>query len=339
MRKRALIALVGIAAAVVAFHAGSAVSAETTSTASTSTVVPAQQAAPAVTTAARSAPASPSAASARTYDLDFTLPTYGKSGCLVCHGDPNLARVGFETTTSVYVDVVELEESAHKNEQPCTGCHLDFAYTSPHEQTEVTPEWQVAAKSACKNCHSEQFSDYANGAHSPAGEPGVTPTATVEARAAAGKPKFVPLCGDCHGGHSIPASGNVEAQAALRLSGVQMCGNEDCHLEAALSYRDYYHGAAYQRGAPDSPSCWDCHGYHQIIPSYQRNSPVHPSRLAETCGQDGCHAGAEIDSEFLDYAQLIHGQAAIKAANPVGSRVSGLRSAIGSALDTVLSWF
>ncbi|MDZ4168566.1 MAG: multiheme c-type cytochrome [Coriobacteriia bacterium] len=254
-----------------------------------------------------SASAKPSAPVTQTYDLDFTLPTYGKSGCLVCHGDPNLAKIGVETTSSVYIDVEVLNASAHQTgETPCTGCHLDFAYTAPHKQTEG--DWEMAARLACKNCHKDAFSAYANGIHSPAGKPGQAATQTAAAREAEGKPEFVPLCGDCHGGHMIPSMDDTAAMSALHLSGGQMCGS--CHVEASESYDDYYHGAAYKRGSMDAPSCWDCHGYHEILAVDDRRSPVHESRLAETCGQTGCHEN--VDEQFLEYAPLTHGQATFK---------------------------
>lgn len=297
-------------------------------------------AAPAVTTSAAvgSAPvtASPSKSTTRSYDLDFTLPTAGKSGCLVCHGDANLLRVSIDVTSSIFVDMAELDGSAHSSNTPCTGCHLDFAYTSPHAQSQ-NEDWQMAARSACKNCHKEQFSSYANGAHSPAGQPGVDPKIIAAERAAQGKPVKVPMCGDCHGGHSIPTSSNVEAQRALHRSGNEMCGQADCHVNESAQYEDYYHGAAYRRGSLDAPSCWDCHGYHDIAPASERTSPVHPSRLSETCGQEGCHAEAD-DKYFLEYAALIHGQGEIRSGNPIVSVVERIKSTIRSAFESVFAW-
>ncbi len=278
----------------------------------------------------KSLPKPVSAAATRTYDLDFTLPTAGKSGCLVCHGDPNLAKIGIETTSSIYVDVARLQESAHADGVPCTGCHLDFAYTSPHKQIEGGEDWAAAARLACKNCHKDAFSAYANGTHSPAGKPGQTPEQTVKARVASGKPANVPLCGDCHGGHTIPSMDDTPAMTAQHLTGYVMCGV--CHEEAAASYADYYHGAAYRRGSVDAPSCWNCHGYHEILPVSDRRSPVHPSRLAETCGQAGCHRN--VDERFLEYAELIHGHDALREANPVFSLTRGT---IGRAFETLRS--
>jgi len=203
----------------------------------------------------------------------------------------------------VYVDVETLNASAHNTaDTACTGCHLDFAYTAKHKQIEG--EWEAAARLACKNCHKDAFSAYANGIHSPAGKPGAVASETAAAREAEGKPRYVPLCGDCHGGHTIPSMDDTAAMSALHLSGEEMCGQ--CHEEASESYADYYHGAAYQNGSADAPSCWDCHGYHEILAVDDRQSPVHPSRLAETCGQTGCHEN--VDEQFLEYAELIHGQ-------------------------------
>lgn len=271
-----------------------------------------------------------SVSATRTYDLDFTLPTTGKSGCMVCHGDPNLVKIGAETTSSIYVQVAVLRQSAHAKEM-CTGCHLDFAYTSPHKVNKTGDTWVATARLACKNCHSEEFSQYANGTHSLAGRGGETAQAAARRRKADGLPPQVPLCGDCHGGHDIPSADNVSALDAQQLSGVKMCGQ--CHTKEGGNYDDYYHGAAYRRGSLDAPACWDCHGFHEILPSSNRRSPVHESRLQETCGQKGCHPDA--DTNFLQYAKLIHGQRELVDANPVISIVEKAKKTVGGMLLAV----
>ena len=65
----------------------------------------------------------PAVAVAQDYDLNFTLPTAGKSGCMVCHGDPNLGRLQGEAFVSYYVDATPLDEGPHAAIM-CTGCHL-----------------------------------------------------------------------------------------------------------------------------------------------------------------------------------------------------------------------
>lgn len=327
MRKRFAIAGAVLALAVVIPVAATAV---------TGTPDPAaSQASAASIEVTRSAPAAGSKVETRTYDLDFTLPTAGKSGCLVCHGDPNLISVGTETTSSIYVDFAVLQSSAHAENTPCTGCHLNFAYTAPHTQAEGGEDWISAARLACKNCHTPSFTDYANGVHSLAGEPGVSATQTLVARREAGKPERVPLCGDCHGGHRIPAADDKVGQRALFLSGIVMCGQ--CHEAEADSYDDYYHGRAYRRGSLDAPSCWDCHGYHKILPSSDRLSPTHPNQLAITCGQADCHDGA--DETFIEYAELIHGHGELRDANPIVSIVGSAKEAVRGAIGAVRALF
>lgn len=284
---------------------------------------------------------------ARTYDLDFTLPTAGKSGCSVCHADPNLVKVSADTTNSIYVNPAIIAGSAHAT-TPCTGCHMDFAYKTPHENVRNGEGWKEIAKLACKNCHQTEFSDVALGAHSPARKPGEDPKVTAAARLAQGKPAKVPLCGDCHGSHAImyidvrkwETSGTAEqVQAArdgrtsLHGTGLQMCGQ--CHPEESDTYADYYHGAAYRRGAPDAPSCWDCHGAHTMLPASDRNSPVNPSRLEETCGR--CHR--DPNEDYVKYAQLIHRRADVEKEVPILVFLDSTRLAIQGAIRTVGSWF
>lgn len=270
----------------------------------------------------------------RTYDLDFTLPTAGKSGCMVCHGDPNLVRLSGDTTVSIFVDQAELDLSAHKD-TPCTGCHIDFAYKTPHENAADSDAWKLTARQACKNCHTTEFADVIAGAHSSAGQPGVDASATAAAREAEGKPTTVPLCGDCHAGHSTPSKEDSAAQAAYHKMGVEICGA--CHKEEASTYVDYYHGAAYQKGAPDAPACWDCHGNHKMLPADDRTSPVNEVMLVETCGQEGCHRN--VDENFTKYSVLIHRKQNLIDRNPLWSAINSTREAIASAVGTVKSWF
>lgn len=271
-----------------------------------------------------------------TYSLDFTLPTAGKSGCMVCHGDPNLVKISGQTTSTIFVSVEQVEMSAHKADL-CTGCHIDFAYTAPHVFSKNDADWTLVAKSACKNCkdHSPQFTDYAVGAHSPAGIPGKSAAEIAATRAAEGKPPTVPLCGDCHGGHAIASKEDTSARAAYRARGIEICGT--CHMDFADSYSDYYHGAAYRAGAADAPACWDCHGTHEVLPADNRRSMVNERNLVITCGQEGCHAN--VTDDFIEYAGFIHGRGELLAANPVWMLYDSARSVVNGVLQTVSSWF
>lgn len=275
-----------------------------------------------------------SASASRTYDLDFTLPTAGKSGCLVCHGDPNLVKVDVGGARSIYVDVADLKKSAHKD-TPCTGCHVDFAYKTPHDNAAKGDAWREVARLACKNCHEKAFSNYASSAHSPAATPGEDATAVAAARAKAGKPTRVPFCGDCHGGHDIPSSSDKEGRAAVQASALKMCGA--CHKSESVTYDDYYHGAAYREGASDAPACWDCHAAHLVYPVKDDRSLMHDTRIAPTCGKTGCHKGSSED--FVEYAAYIHGGDGELDENVVWSVIDSVRSWFSGLADSVSSWF
>lgn len=298
----------------------------------------------AIPATAHAAPASK--APTQTYDLSFTLPTVGISGCMVCHGDSNLVVAGKTSVRSVFVDPEAMARTAHAATL-CTGCHTSFAYKTPHKNTD-TDQWRMDAKGACKGCHAQQFADVTNGAHSGALKPGESPDEVAAERAAAGKPTDVPLCGDCHGSHEISyidaerweTTGTAEIRAAaiagskaLHGKGIEMCGG--CHEAETDTYADYYHGAAYRRGAPDAPSCWDCHGAHEMLPSSDRRSPVHPQNLVETCGQ--CHKNA--NEKYAEYAKFIHGRAEVEKDVFLIGVVNSTRDVIKGAISTIASWF
>lgn len=300
----------------------------------------------ALATSASALAATASQTSSPTYDLSFTLPTVGVSGCNVCHADPNLVRPGGETTQSVYINPADLENTAHPK-TVCTGCHADFAYKTPHKNAQ-TDAWKDVAKSNCKNCHGAEAADIAAGAHSPAGKPGVSEQALEAERVANGQPAKVPLCGDCHGSHDIQyltpekweKKGNLaladQARAgkkALHARGLELCGR--CHEAEANDYADYYHGAAYRRGAPDAPACWDCHGAHKMLPAKDPMSPVNPAHLVETCGR--CHK--DVNENYTKYARMIHRRDQVESQVPLFVFFNSTRSVIQGAFETLRSLF
>lgn len=276
-------------------------------------------------------PATPekSRAATGTYNLDFTLPTAGKSGCEVCHSDKNLVRIVNGQTKSMFVDVDVLKLSAHAK-LACTQCHLDFAYKTPHQKGKVDNGWRETAKLSCKSigCHTAEYDQVNQGAHSQTYRKGVN---TSVAKKSSYQP---PLCGDCHGGHDIQVlKDNPSAQAALHARGIEMCGK--CHPQQTGNYADYYHGAAYQRGAQDAPACWQCHNAHDVYPSGDRRSPTYADKLSETCGR--CHGN--VNEQYTDYAKFIHGRQEVLNENPAWMFIGTVKQTIEGAITEVRSWF
>jgi cytochrome b subunit of formate dehydrogenase len=99
-----------------------------------------------------------------------------------------------------------------------------------------------------------------------------------------------PVCTDCHTAHEIvnPEGNNFKAISDER------CGK--CHADRLAHYRDTYHGKAMALGrpnvAPKVAACYDCHGYHDILPPSDPRSHLSKTNILATCQQ--CHPNATI---------------------------------------------
>jgi len=92
-----------------------------------------------------------------------------------------------------------------------------------------------------------------------------------------------------------------------------------CHEEQAEVYRK--HGRMEVGKDSDIPRCWNCHGYHDVLPSSNRDSHVHPKNLAGTCM--ACHTDVDMvkqhdilkDVPIRLYVSSVHGQATSRDLN------------------------
>ncbi len=86
-----------------------------------------------------------------------------------------------------------------------------------------------------------------------------------------------------------------------------------CHEDASELYQT--HGRATIRSCEDIPTCADCHGDHDILPSDVKHSKVHPTNLPGTCGR--CHEDLDLTTKYeilIDhpieiYQASVHGRA------------------------------
>jgi hypothetical protein len=260
--------------------------------------------------------------------LDWTTASVERTGCLACHSDPHLVEAVGKKVVRLAVDAAALDRSAH-GDRLCTDCHVGFGRHDAHPNVPTPASWKTVAQMACGNCHKKEFADWAKSYHS------TTPTSPVPmsvgraSSSAAGMAK--PLCGDCHSAHSIPAKSDVAAKASFRASAATMCAR--CHKDSAASYVDYYHGAAYWKGAPDAPACWTCHNAHFVMPSKDARSSTNQANLTATCSRCHKHVGAG----YTDYAKLVHAQKAAYSGNPIVNVVGRVTQAAGRVLGSVLA--
>lgn len=194
-----------------------------------------------------------------------------KPACAVCH-----AEVAGKHDRSVHGLAAKKGEAA----PDCSICH-----GNSHELKRVIePEFRKAVPASCGMCHAAEAQKFEGSVHGTALASG-TPSA--------------PICTDCHSAHYILPHTNLSSPVAVGHVR-ETCGH--CHGDLRLSSRlnlpadrlttfdESFHGLAAKAGSQTVANCASCHGYHDILPSSDKRSAVHPLNLPKTCGK--CHEGA-----------------------------------------------
>ena len=198
--------------------------------------------------------------------------------CADCHDDQ-----ATDYRQSVHgLDISENDVTAQSEPTAlCTDCHGTHAVLSM--AVLHAPEHRDDVPSLCGRCHSEIAATYRQSIHGKAVASGI-----VDA----------PVCTDCHGEHAIasptdPASsvapGNIPATCASCHEEERLASQYGLPTHRYTTYLASYHGVVNRYGETAVANCASCHGVHDIRPSSDPQSTIHPDRLAETCGH--CHPG------------------------------------------------
>lgn len=236
--------------------------------------------------------------------------------CADCHGDVHVIAPHTEETSTVHWS--HLAEA-------CAHCHSTTEVVSPEYAAVVKPVKaylaSAHARAVAEGRHGAVCSDcHGNHAIYPAADPrslvfhqrvpdtcgvchqeiAAAYKESVHGQAAAHGIRDAPVCTDCHGEHRILSPQEPGSPVFPTNVPLLTCGR--CHNDVRLSekyglpidkvpaYEDTYHGMAARAGVQTVANCASCHGVHDIQPSSDPRSHIHPARLAETCGQ--CHPGA-----------------------------------------------
>jgi formate dehydrogenase gamma subunit len=204
--------------------------------------------------------------------------------CAGCHADRELMvrrKITIPEATALYEQSVH-GRSQNRSAATCNDCHESHRLKPATDPTSSINRGNIAR--TCGRCHGEQARAYQASIHGTALERGVL---------------RAPTCTDCHGEHKI--RGPRDADSPVTASSVtRTCAH--CHEAQGIretyglpagrlgTYQDSFHGLAARGGSPAVANCASCHGEHDVLPSSDPRSAIHPGKLPATCGK--CHPGA-----------------------------------------------
>ncbi len=206
--------------------------------------------------------------------------------CSRCHADRALVErrhIPIPQAYQLYQKSVHGRAvAAGKPAATCNDCHESHDLRRANDPTSSINRENIPK--TCGKCHAAESRVYSQSIHGIALARGVTES---------------PVCTDCHGEHSIRGARDPESRVSVaRVS--KTCAN--CHEAEGISekydipggrletYADSFHGLAARGGSKVAANCASCHGVHDIRPSADPKSAIHPTNLPATCGK--CHPGA-----------------------------------------------
>lgn len=221
--------------------------------------------------------------------------------CAKCHADLGIVK---RHQINVPSPLKEYEQSMHfrasqagQHAAVCSDCHGAHAVRKASD-----PEasiYRTRVPQTCGQCHGEILKVYVQSVHGTAVARGVM---------------AAPVCTDCHGEHAI--KGKDDPTSSIYPKNISETTCVRCHADVRMmskyglaqgrlsSYEDSYHGLAVKGGSTVAANCASCHGVHNILPSENPASTIHPSNLAQTCGKCHPNAGASF-SKFPVHAGVV----------------------------------
>jgi cytochrome b subunit of formate dehydrogenase len=212
--------------------------------------------------------------------------------CGTCHSQ----KFVMEATGRSTQPFVSYQQSAHgqavakgvEKAAVCTDCHGAHAIMTAADPK--SPIFKFNIPDTCGKCHGMVERKFQQSIHG---------------QAIARGDWQAPICTDCHGIHSIKSHRDSTSLVSVQNLAQNTCAR--CHEGVRLSqefgfesnrvttYLASYHGLASQRGSTVVANCASCHGVHDILPSSDPRSSIHPANLVKTCSQ--CHRG--VTQEFV----------------------------------------
>ena len=204
--------------------------------------------------------------------------------CANCHSNPGLTseyQMKHPEAAALYMDSIHgraLLKMGLIVAPSCNDCHgVHDIKRAVDRDARINPSNIVKT---CGKCHVKVEETY---------------NKSIHGQLLAQGDKRAPVCTDCHTAHGIEAPSNGH----FKMASDERCGK--CHADRLEHYRDTYHGKAMALGkanvAEDVAACYDCHGYHDVLPASNPASHLSKTNILATCQQ--CHPSAT--AKFTEY--------------------------------------
>lgn len=217
--------------------------------------------------------------------------------CADCHGD-----IANQNKSDIHH---RLKLKGSKNTPDCQSCHN-------YHSVKIISKVNDKEEFFCADCHTDSKS--AEGFH---------------------KRNFISdeTCADCHDNveeHKLQLSSSVHSNIECTDCHTYVANNIDdhadapayaseegcsfCHNDVVEIHKNSIHHIKAEQGIEEAANCASCHGTHDILPSKNPESLVHPKNLATTCGS--CHDDPLFEEKFQMsvvfpgkmYSQSVHGK-------------------------------
>jgi hypothetical protein len=222
-----------------------------------------------------------------------THPLNQPQTCGACHFSHDQGRKGSDFVKAFLLSVhgLALSRTGLSNSATCATCHA--SHDIKRTQDSSSPMFRRNVPNTCGQCHAGILKDYLEGVHG---------------RDFMKGSRDVPVCTDCHGEHQILPPEDKHSKVfstQIALTCARCHDNDELIQKYRLpakrlrTFQGSFHGVASAYGETRVANCASCHGFHNIRPSSDPNSTIHPTHLPQTCGQ--CHPGA---GEKLSQAKI-----------------------------------
>ncbi|MGH7597107.1 MAG: hypothetical protein ACREOI_12190 [bacterium] len=208
--------------------------------------------------------------------------------CGHCHANPALVekhKIPIKDPLKAYTHSIHgrLALAGVDSAATCSSCHGSHKILAANNPASKAYHFNIPQ--TCGQCHRQIADEFVQSVHGMAVARGSTDA---------------PVCTDCHSEHAIESSAVSTAPTSPQNVAMETCGR--CHASTRLTekygmrnervstFADSYHGLALRSGRLTVANCGSCHGVHNILPSNDSRSMIHPANLANTCGQ--CHPNA-----------------------------------------------